>query len=108
MAYTKKDGKSNKNIVTDTHDLFDKYSAKRDNWAKHAKEDKEFRLGKQWTKEQRETLESRGQAAIVINRIHPAVETAKSMLTSNRPSFRAAPRCYGSRISSSISRPYDG
>mgnify|MGYP003674838760 FL=1 len=92
MAYTKKDGKSNKNIVTDTHDLFDKYSAKRDNWAKHAKEDKEFRLGKQWTKEQRETLESRGQAAIVINRIHPAVETAKSMLTSNRPSFRAAPR----------------
>ena len=92
MAYTKKDGKSNKNIVTDTHDLFDKYSAKRDTWAKHAKEDKEFRLGKQWTKEQREALEARGQAPIVINRIHPAVETAKAMLTSNRPSFRAAPR----------------
>ena len=92
MAYTKKDGKSNKNIVTDTHDLFDKYSSKRDNWAKQAKEDKEFRLGKQWSKEQRDTLESRGQAPIVINRIHPAVETAKAMLTSNRPSFRAAPR----------------
>ena len=92
MAYTKKDGKSNKSMVTETHDLFDKYSSKRDNWAQHAKEDKEFRLGKQWTKEQRETLQARGQAPIVINRIHPAVETAKAMLTSNRPSFRAAPR----------------
>jgi len=92
MAYTKKDGKSKKNMVTETHDLFDKYSSKRDTWAQHAKEDKEFRLGKQWTKEQRETLQSRGQAPIVINRIHPAVETAKAMLTSNRPSFRAAPR----------------
>ena len=92
MAYTKKDGKSDKNIVDDTLDLFDKYSAKRDTWANQAKEDKEFRLGKQWTAEQRETLQSRGQAPIVINRIHPAVETAKAMITANRPSFRVAPR----------------
>ena len=92
MAYTKKDGKSNKSIVDDTLDLFDKYSSKRDTWANQAKEDKEFRLGKQWTADQRNTLESRGQAPIVINRIHPAVETAKAMLTSNRPSFRCAPR----------------
>ena len=37
-------------------------------WAQHAKEDKEFRLGRQWTAEQIETLKSRGQAPIVINR----------------------------------------
>ena len=92
MAYTKKDGKSNKSIVDETLDLFDKYSSKRDTWAVQAKEDKEFRLGKQWSAEQREVLEGRGQAPIVINRIHPAVETAKAMLTSNRPSFRVAPR----------------
>ena len=92
MAYTKKDGKSAKDIVDETLDLFDKYSSKRDNWAQQAKEDKEFRLGKQWTASQRETLEGRGQAPIVINRVHPAVESAKAMLTSNRPSFRAAPR----------------
>jgi hypothetical protein len=92
MAYTKKDGKSDKKIVDETLDLFDKYSGKRDTWAQHAKEDKEFRLGRQWTSEQKKTLESRGQAAIVINRIHPAVESAKAMLTANRPSFRAAPR----------------
>jgi hypothetical protein len=93
MAYNKKDNLDNaKDIVDETHDLYQKYSSKRDNWAQHAKEDKEFRLGRQWSKEQRETLESRGQAPIVINRIHPAVESAKAMLTANRPSFRCAPR----------------
>jgi len=92
MAYSKKDGKYTDSIVNDTLDLFDKYSSKRDVWAQQAKEDKEFRLGKQWSKEQKRVLESRGQAPIVINRIHPAVESAKAMLTANRPSFRAAPR----------------
>ncbi len=90
MDNNEKDYKSN--IVDDTLELFDKYSQKRDQWAQQAKEDKEFRLGRQWTAEQKETLESRGQAAIVINRIHPAVESAKAMLTANRPSFRCAPR----------------
>jgi len=79
-------------VVTETLRIFKDYSKKRDSWAQQAKEDKEFRLGRQWTKEQAETLEARGQAAIVVNRIHPAVETAKAMLTSNRPSFRCAPR----------------
>jgi len=79
-------------IVTETLQLFKDYSKKRDAWAKQAKEDKEFRLGRQWSAEQASVLESRGQAPIVINRIHPAVESAKAMLTAKRPSFRAAPR----------------
>mgnify|MGYP003132850335 CR=1 FL=1 len=79
-------------FVDETHNIFRIYSTNRDTWAKNAKEDKEFRLGRQWTKEQEEVLKARGQAPIVINRIHPAVEAAKSMLTSNRPSFRVAPR----------------
>ncbi len=79
-------------IVTETLQLYKDYSKKRDAWAKQAKEDKEFRLGRQWTAEQAKVLESRGQAPIVINRIHPAVESAKAMLTTKRPSFRAAPR----------------
>lgn len=91
MAYNKKDTKP-MDVVKETEELFRKYSSKRDSWAADAKEDKEFRLGKQWSKEQMETLKSRGQAPIVINRVHPAVESAKAMLTSNRPSFRAAPR----------------
>tara|TARA_R110002012_G_scaffold52941_1_gene136021 strand:+ start:4939 stop:7137 length:2199 start_codon:yes stop_codon:yes gene_type:complete len=79
-------------FVDETSHIFDIYSKEREHWAKHAKEDKEFRLGRQWTKEQEEILLARGQAPIVVNRIHPAVEAAKSMLTSNRPSFRCAPR----------------
>jgi hypothetical protein len=81
-----------KSVIDETLQLFDDYSSKRDNWALQAKEDKEFRLGKQWTAKQRESLEGRGQAPIVINRVHPAVESAKAMLTANRPSFRCAPR----------------
>lgn len=92
MKYNKKSDESKENIVDETIDLFDKYSQKRDTWANQAKEDKEFRLGRQWTHEQRRVLEARGQAPIVINRVHPAVESAKAMITSNRPSFRCAPR----------------
>ena len=94
MAYNEKNKEegTESNIVDETHELFREYTSKRDIWAQDAKEDKEFRLGKQWTQEQINTLTSRGQAPIVINRIHPAVESAKAMLTANRPSFRAAPR----------------
>ena len=83
---------SSTEFVDETLNLFRIYSHNRESWAKHAKEDKEFRLGRQWTKKQEEILKARGQAPIVVNRIHPAVEAAKSMLTANRPSFRVAPR----------------
>tara|TARA_R100001082_G_scaffold111143_1_gene93653 strand:+ start:1339 stop:3543 length:2205 start_codon:yes stop_codon:yes gene_type:complete len=89
MAY---DQNNKKDKAQETRDLFKKYSLNRETWAKHAQEDDEFRLGKQWTAEQRRVLESRGQAPIVVNRIHPAVEAAKSMITANRPSFRCSPR----------------
>ena len=79
-------------IVDETKNLYHIYKQRREVWASHAKEDREFRLGRQWTKEQSDHLMSRGQAPIVINRIHPAVETAKAMLTANRPSFRCSPR----------------
>jgi hypothetical protein len=93
MAYSKSRSKSSKqSIVDETIDIFNKYNTKRETWAKEVKQDKEYRLGRQWTNEQIETLKARGQAPIVVNRIHPAVETAKAMLTANRPSFRCAPR----------------
>tara|TARA_R110002020_G_scaffold212480_4_gene419118 strand:- start:12551 stop:14725 length:2175 start_codon:yes stop_codon:yes gene_type:complete len=91
MAYDKKETATS-NVVQDTHELYRIYSSSRNAWATHVKEDKEFRLGKQWTAEQQKVLENRGQAPIVVNRIHPAVEAAKAMLTANRPSFRCAPR----------------
>ena len=95
MAYEDNNTKpahSERDEVNETIDIYQRYSKKRDEWAKEAKEDREFRLGKQWTTDQVETLKARGQAAIVVNRIHPAVETAKAMITANRPSFRCSPR----------------
>ena len=81
-----------KKNVDEIIDIWKTYSKNRDTWATHAQEDREFRYGKQWTAEQRKTLEARGQAPIVVNRIHPAVEAAKAMLTTNKPSFRVSPR----------------
>ena len=57
MAYSEKDNLGNKqDIVSETQDLYQKYSSKRDTWSQHAKEDKEFRLGRQWTQEQKDVL----------------------------------------------------
>ena len=92
MAEPNIKGVDPKKLVDETQDLYRRYSTKRDGWAAHVKEDREFRLGRQWTKEQEDILKARGQAPVVVNRIHPAVEAAKSMITANRPSFRVAPR----------------
>ena len=85
--YNKKDS-----VVDATQKLFTDYSNNREKWAIQAQEDREFRLGQQWTKEQARVLRERGQAPIVVNRIHPAVEMAKALLTANRPQFRVSPR----------------
>ena len=92
MAYSEKDSKSYKKLVDETHDLFKTYSNKRELWAQSAQEDAEFRLGRQWSSEQQRILLERGQAPLVVNRIHPAVEAAKALLTSGKPSFRVSPR----------------
>ena len=63
---------SKESIADETKRLFDLYKRKRDTWENQAREDQEYRLGRQWTTEQIKTLENRGQAPIVVNRIHPA------------------------------------
>jgi len=75
-----------------TEETLEKYDQERELWSQKFIESNDFRNGKQWTKEQRQALEERGQAAIVINRMHPMIETAKAMLTSKRPQFRATGR----------------
>ena len=92
MAYVEKESEIDKDVVQNTQDLWRTYSNKRETWANQAQEDAEFRLGKQWTDEQARILLERGQAPLVVNRIHPAVEAAKALLTSTRPSFRVSPR----------------
>jgi hypothetical protein len=89
--------KKDKNVMTssdsyyaeETQELFARFSSgNRVIWAQQATEDREFRYGAQWSEEDKKILEARSQAALVINRIHPAVELAKGILTSNRPTFR--------------------
>jgi len=92
MAYVEKESEVSGNIVEETHSLFKTYSNKRELWAQQAQEDAEFRLGRQWSQEQTRILLERGQAPLVVNRIHPAVEAAKALLTSGRPQFRVSPR----------------
>ena len=75
-----------------THDIFNDYSSARKNWARQAVEDVEFRSGKQWKKEQVNALRARAQEPLVVNVIHPSVEQAKAMLTSNSPKFQSTGR----------------
>lgn len=92
MAYVEKETEVPEDVVESTQSLWKTYSQKRDKWATQAQEDAEFRLGRQWTAEQRRILLERGQAPLTVNRVHPAVEAAKALLTSGRPQFRVSPR----------------
>ena len=92
MAYVEREGEVPEDIVEKTQSIFKSYSNKRELWAQQAQEDAEFRLGRQWTQQQEKTLLERGQAPLVVNRIHPAVEAAKALLTSGKPQFRVSPR----------------
>lgn len=92
MAYEENEGAIPEDIVEKTQTLWKGYSNKRELWAQQAQEDAEFRLGRQWTAEQQRILLERGQAPLVVNRIHPAVEAAKALLTSGKPQFRVSPR----------------
>jgi len=78
--------------VQRTHDLLSEYSSARENWAKQAVEDNEFRNGKQWTDDEATALKQRSQQPIVVNVVYSAVEQAKAMLTSNKPKFQSTGR----------------
>ena len=78
--------------VRKSTDCLTEYAAARSKWAKQASEDNEFRNGKQWKKDQVQTLRNRNQEPIVVNVIHSAVEQAKAMLTTNKPRFQSAAR----------------
>ena len=73
-------------------ELLEHYMNMRTEWATKFREAEEFRNGAQWSSEQINELKKRGQTPIVVNRIHPAVETAKAMLTARKPEFRATAR----------------
>ena len=78
--------------VLKSFELLEHYMTMREEWATKFREAEQFRNGVQWNKQQMTELQRRGHSPIVVNRIHPAIETAKAMLTSRKPEFRATAR----------------
>ncbi len=70
-----------------TKDLYARYQTKAQEWRSEAQLCNEYRLGNQISKDVADALKERGQAPFVDNRIHPAIEQLKAMLTFNRPRF---------------------
>lgn len=58
----------------------------------NSRRDRDYRDGKQWTEQEAATLEQRGQAPIVINRIGPKVDFMIGVERSNRQDPKAWPR----------------
>ena len=54
--------------------------------------DRDYKDNKQWTAEEREAIESRGQAAITVNSIKPKVEGLKGLLIQRKTDPKAWPR----------------
>ena len=62
-------------------------------WAARIGEDVSFTTpGGQWTTEEREVLQARGQAALEINVINPQIDFIKSQLIATAPQFKVIPR----------------
>lgn len=76
-----------------SEDLFARYSTtQRADWVTEANSGRSFRKGNQWTKAQKESLTEEGLSPIVVNVIHPAVESLKASMTANPPQFTVTGR----------------
>jgi hypothetical protein len=73
-------------------ETFKRFSDARTNWDNQAREDLDFYLGNHYTTQEASELQSRSQADIVIDRIYPAIEQLKSILTARPPKFSVVAR----------------
>ena len=73
-------------------ELFRKWRDARADWDSDARTDVDFFLGNHFTKDESSELSSRSQADIPMDRISPAVEKLKSVLTARPPIFTIIPR----------------
>jgi len=86
-----------------TLEVFDNYNTgARSDWIQKFEEAHQFRSGVQWTTEEENELKTRGQSPVVVNRLHPIVETGKALLTYNQPQFRSTGREDSDRRTSKI------
>jgi regulator of replication initiation timing len=75
-----------------TEELFDRYRNARSDWDTEARTDIDFFYGNHFTENEVDELELRNQASVPMDRVGPAVEKMKAMLTSRAPAFTVIPR----------------
>lgn len=78
--------------VKKSWDLYGEYRGLQADWALNFVEAVKFRNGDQWSDDQRKELAARKMSPLVVNRMHPIIEAAKSLLTYNPPRFSSTAR----------------
>ena len=73
-------------------ELASDYSSWHDTWEAQAKLNRDYIFGKQWTEEEVDKLEERGQAPVVINRVRPIVDQKMAIMAAKRPGVRVTGR----------------
>jgi hypothetical protein len=71
-------------------------------WEEQIIADKNFYFNNQWTQEQKEILESRGQADVVMNVVRSLIKHLVAMITNRNPIYKALPRKLGTVRMASI------
>jgi hypothetical protein len=71
--------------------LLDDYDAHRNEWAQQVALDFDYFCNKQWTDEEQQILDDRGQTPLVINRITPVALQKIAQLGEHRPKIKALP-----------------
>ena len=73
-------------------ELYRRYRDSRKSWDTEARFDIDFFHGNHYTNEEVDELQSRNQADVPMDRIGPAIEKFKAVLTSRSPAFTMTPR----------------
>tara|TARA_R100000008_G_scaffold20046_2_gene10424 strand:+ start:6101 stop:8152 length:2052 start_codon:yes stop_codon:yes gene_type:complete len=73
-------------------DIFEQYRDARADWDREAREDLDFYFGNHFTDDESQHLASVNQADVPMDRIGPAIDKMKAMLTSRSPAFTIVPR----------------
>jgi len=73
-------------------ELYRKWRDARSDWDREARNDIDFYLGNHFTTDESDDLQSRNQPDVPMDRVSPAIEKLKAVLTSRPPVFTASPR----------------
>jgi len=73
-------------------DLYRQWRDARSDWDTEARKDTDFYLGNHFTSNESSELSSRNQADVPMDRISPAIEKLKAVLTARPPAFTVLPR----------------